>query len=166
MLDPRSNDGQAGDGGGGRRRSPWSDVPYRTILATIGLVFASLLAVYVVYLASRIVIWIAVAGFFAVVLSRPVGALQHRFGLRRGLAIAVVVGSTVLLAAGLMVLFVLPVRRQLSIDDISSGRRGGLRSHAGAGGRRRAQLYEEARRKRIPGRSKMTKAELERAVED
>lgn len=55
---------------------------------------------------------------------------------------------------------------RLSIDDISSGRRGGLRSHAGAGGRTRAQLYEEARRKRIPGRSKMTKAELERAVED
>ena len=88
-------------------------MPFRTILATIGLVFASLLAVYVVYVASRVVIWIVVAGFFAVVLVRPVGALQHRFGLRRGVAIALVVGSTVLLAAGLLVLFVLPVRRQL-----------------------------------------------------
>ena len=51
-----------------------------------------------------------------------------------------------------------------STDDISSGRRGGLRSHKGAGGRTKAQLYEEARRKGVEGRSKMTKAELERAV--
>jgi len=48
--------------------------------------------------------------------------------------------------------------------DISSGRRGGLRSHKGEGGRTRDQLYNEARRKGIKGRSKMTKAELERAV--
>jgi plasmid stabilization system protein ParE len=51
-----------------------------------------------------------------------------------------------------------------STDDISSGRRGGLRSHRGPGGRTKAQLYEEARRKGIEGRSKMTKAQLERAV--
>jgi len=51
-----------------------------------------------------------------------------------------------------------------STDDISSGRRGGLRSHRGAGGRTRDQLYSEARRKNIRGRSKMTKAELEAAV--
>jgi len=51
-----------------------------------------------------------------------------------------------------------------STDDISSGRRGGLRSHRGPGGRTKAQLYEEARRADIPGRSSMTKAELERAL--
>jgi hypothetical protein len=51
-----------------------------------------------------------------------------------------------------------------STDDLSSGRRGGLRSHRGAGGRTRAQLYEEARRKNVPGRSAMNKAQLERAV--
>lgn len=51
-----------------------------------------------------------------------------------------------------------------STDDISSSRRGGLRSHRGAGGRTRDQLYAEARRKNIRGRSTMTKAELERAV--
>jgi len=51
-----------------------------------------------------------------------------------------------------------------SVKDISSGRRGGLRSHRGAGGRTKEQLYEEARRKGIEGRSKMTKAELLRAV--
>ena len=51
-----------------------------------------------------------------------------------------------------------------STEDISSGRRGGLRSHRGAGGRTRDQLYEEARRKNIKGRSKMNKAQLEQAV--
>ena len=51
-----------------------------------------------------------------------------------------------------------------SVEDISSGRRGGLRSHSGPAGRTKAQLYNEARHKGIEGRSKMTKAELERAV--
>src|SRR3982074_3812338 len=53
---------------------------------------------------------------------------------------------------------------RLSRRDISSGRRGGLRSHKGPGGRTRDQLYNEAREKNISGRSKMNKAELERAV--
>jgi hypothetical protein len=51
-----------------------------------------------------------------------------------------------------------------STDDISSGRRGGLRSHRGPGGRTKEQLYNEARQRGVKGRSKMTKAELERAV--
>ena len=51
-----------------------------------------------------------------------------------------------------------------STDDISSGRRGGLRSHTGPGGRTRDQLYEEAKRKNVEGRSKMNKAQLARAV--
>jgi len=52
-----------------------------------------------------------------------------------------------------------------STNDISSGRRGGLRSHSGPGGRTKAQLYQEARHKNIDGRSKMTKAQLEKAVD-
>lgn len=51
-----------------------------------------------------------------------------------------------------------------STKDISSGRRGGLRSGRGPGGRTRDQLYNEARKKGIEGRSKMNKAELEKAV--
>ena len=51
-----------------------------------------------------------------------------------------------------------------STDDMSSGRRGGLRSHRGSGGRTKEQLYQEARRKNIKGRSSMTKRQLERAV--
>jgi hypothetical protein len=51
-----------------------------------------------------------------------------------------------------------------STEDISSGRRGGLRSHEGPGGRTRDQLYNEAKEKGIEGRSKMNKKELEKAV--
>ncbi len=51
-----------------------------------------------------------------------------------------------------------------SVTDVSSERRGGLRSHRGPGGRTRDQLYEEARRRGIKGRSRMSKADLERAV--
>ena len=51
-----------------------------------------------------------------------------------------------------------------STEDISSSRRGGLRSHSGPGGRTRDQLYNEARQRGIKGRSTMNKAQLERAL--
>ena len=51
-----------------------------------------------------------------------------------------------------------------STNDISSGRRGGLRSHRGSGGRTRDQLYAEAKRRNITGRSKMSKSQLESAL--
>ena len=51
-----------------------------------------------------------------------------------------------------------------STDDISSSRRGGLRSHGGRRGRTRDQLYEEAKAKGIKGRSSMNKRELEQAI--
>src|SRR5207245_7075534 len=55
-------------------------------------------------------------------------------------------------------------RSRTSTRDISSGRRGGLRSHTGPAGRTKEQLYQEAKRKGIEGRSKMNKRQLERAV--
>jgi hypothetical protein len=55
---------------------------------------------------------------------------------------------------------------RLSRTDISSGRRGGLRSSGNRGrGRTKEQLYNEARRMNIAGRSKMNKAQLQRAVD-
>ncbi|HEV2890966.1 MAG TPA: plasmid stabilization protein [Frankiaceae bacterium] len=52
-----------------------------------------------------------------------------------------------------------------STDDISSSRRGGLRSHSGEGGRTKEQLYNEAKRLNVEGRSSMSKAELRKAVD-
>ena len=51
-----------------------------------------------------------------------------------------------------------------SIEDISSSRRGGLRSHRGAGGPTYQQLYAEARRRNIEGRSTMNKSDLSKAL--
>ncbi|MFF0549648.1 plasmid stabilization protein [Streptomyces sp. NPDC004311] len=51
-----------------------------------------------------------------------------------------------------------------SLQDISSSQRGGRRSHSGAQGPTKEQLYNEARQRGIEGRSKMDKAELKRAL--
>ena len=82
-------------------------------MATIGLVLAVALLLLVIHLASRVVLWVVIAGFFAVVLSRPVGFLEQRCRLRRGFAIAVVVGLALATVVGLAALFVMPVRTQL-----------------------------------------------------
>ena len=54
---------------------------------------------------------------------------------------------------------------RLSLDDMPSSRRGGIRSQKGRGGRTFDQLYEEARKKRVKGRSRMNKTELRQAVD-
>ena len=54
---------------------------------------------------------------------------------------------------------------KLSREDISSSRRGGLRSHGGPRGRTRDQLYEEAKDMNIKGRSSMSKEQLRKAVD-
>lgn len=53
---------------------------------------------------------------------------------------------------------------QTSINDLSPGRRGGLRSHRASGGRTYDQLRNEAKERGIKGRSRMNKAELEKVL--
>jgi hypothetical protein len=56
-------------------------------------------------------------------------------------------------------------RSRTSTQDLSSGRRGGLRSGTNRPkGRTKEQLYAEARKLGVEGRSKMTKAQLQRAI--
>jgi hypothetical protein len=56
-------------------------------------------------------------------------------------------------------------RSRSSTRDISSGRRGGLRSgRSGPRGQTREQLYNEAKRLNVEGRSKMSKGQLQQAV--
>jgi hypothetical protein len=55
-------------------------------------------------------------------------------------------------------------KSRTSTEDMSSSRRGGLRSHRGSGGRTKEQLYNEAKAKGIEGRSRMNKSQLEKAV--
>lgn len=51
-----------------------------------------------------------------------------------------------------------------SLNDMSAGRRGGLRSHQGPGGRTLLQLRSEASQRGVKGRSTMNKAQLEAAL--
>jgi len=51
-----------------------------------------------------------------------------------------------------------------SVKDISSGRRGGMRSHSGAQGPTYDQLYNEAKQRNVKGRSKMNKDQLAHAL--
>jgi hypothetical protein len=53
---------------------------------------------------------------------------------------------------------------RLSQKDISSQQRAAYRRKHGGSGRTRDQLYEEAKERNIPGRSRMTKQQLERAL--
>ena len=53
-----------------------------------------------------------------------------------------------------------------SLDDVSPQHRGGKRSHAGAQGRTKDQLYQDAKRQGVKGRSTMSKSQLENAVSD
>jgi hypothetical protein len=55
-------------------------------------------------------------------------------------------------------------RSRSSTRDISSSRRGGQRSGSGPGGRTREQLYNDAKKLNIRGRSRMTKRQLLAAV--
>ncbi|MGW5846685.1 plasmid stabilization protein [Streptomyces sp. NPDC055254] len=52
-----------------------------------------------------------------------------------------------------------------SLEDMSSSRRGGLHSHTGPEGPTYDQLYAEAKRRNVPGRSDMNKAQLQRALD-
>ncbi|WP_064273786.1 hypothetical protein [Streptomyces sp. RTd22] len=53
---------------------------------------------------------------------------------------------------------------RISTEDMSPSRRGGQRSHTGAQGPTRDQLYAEAKRRNIEGRSQMTKSQLKKAL--
>lgn len=52
-----------------------------------------------------------------------------------------------------------------SVNDMSPQKRGGQRSGKGPGGPTKDQLYNEAKKKNIKGRSSMTKKELEKALD-
>ena len=100
--------------------SRWALVPWRSMVAAIALVAAALVIAIVVYRASNLVILTAIAAFLAVVLARPVAFLQTRAHLRHSVAIAVVLLTALAIVAGLLALFILPVRTQLvaSLTDL------------------------------------------------
>lgn len=91
----------------------WADVPWRTIVGAVGVVVATYVIIVLLLAAVRILTWVAIAGFMAIVLAPLVNRLDSRLGGRRTVATGTVVVGTLLVLAGVITLFVLPVKTQL-----------------------------------------------------
>jgi len=94
---------------GGRGRN---DVPYRTIVATIGLVVATYLSWLILKQIVNILQLIAVAAFFALALNPAVDFCQRKLRLRRGYAITLVIIVGIVLMTCLLYLFIRPIAEQ------------------------------------------------------
>lgn len=92
--------------------SGWRVVPWRTIVGTVGVVLGTVALLAAILATARILLLVAVAGFFAIVLSPAVSWVQGHVRDRRSLATAIVMFSTAGIVIGLLVLIVLPVRHQ------------------------------------------------------
>jgi predicted PurR-regulated permease PerM len=93
-------------------RRPPGAVPWRTIWACIGAVLLTFLLLLLVRELSRIILWMIMASFLAAVLTPAVDLLHHQFKIRRGLAIALVLFVGLLMLAGLLTAFIVPLARQ------------------------------------------------------
>ncbi|MGI8777507.1 MAG: AI-2E family transporter [Acidimicrobiales bacterium] len=88
-------------------------VPVKIIMATIGLVLATVVGLYLFVILARVEAWLVVAAFLAVVLDQPVSGLCRRLHLPRGLSVVVVYLVGMLLMAGMLYLFIRPLVDQV-----------------------------------------------------
>jgi predicted PurR-regulated permease PerM len=112
-------------------RPPVAPVPWRTILATVAVVSATYLGYLLVRQTGRILIWVGVALFFAVILGPPVDIVQRRLRVRRAVATTLVFVIGIALVGVLLYAFIRPVVDQVStfvdelpeyVDDAQNGR--------------------------------------------
>ena len=89
--------------------APERPVPWRTIWGAIASVVVALAAYRVFKQVNRILVWMVIAGFFAVVLSPPIDFLVRRGRIRRGLATLVVFFFCIGALAGMIYSFVTPI---------------------------------------------------------
>jgi predicted PurR-regulated permease PerM len=110
---------------------PKNAVPVRQVLGIIGLVLAAGAAVELVIKLERIISWLAIAGFFAVVLTGPVNFLQRRLHLPRAVAAVVVFLLGIAIVAAAIYSFVRPLVDQANqfinhlpgyVEDAKAGR--------------------------------------------
>ncbi len=88
-------------------------VPVRTILTTIGLVFAAALTLLIIYETRRVLVWVVIAAFFAVALYPVVSWVQERVSwCRRWLATLLVFLLVVLVLGSLVAVFAVPLARE------------------------------------------------------
>ena len=101
------------------------------MVAAVLIVASFLLAVRALTAARRVVIWVLIAGFFAIVLAPVVRRLEARLRGHRGAATAIVMLMATMVFLGVIALFLMPIRSQIvstvtdlpgSVDEAASGR--------------------------------------------
>lgn len=106
-------------------------VPVRTILATIALVLATFVGLLVVRELAKIISWLVVAAFLAILATPVVDFLHHKVGFRRGLATLTVFVVGFAVISALLFTFVRPLISQVGnfadalpkfIEDAQEGR--------------------------------------------
>jgi predicted PurR-regulated permease PerM len=108
-------------------------VPTRTILATIGLVLATALLLYIVLQVRQVLTWCVVGAFFAVALSPVVGWVQRKVfgGKHRSMATLLVFLVVFLLLTAVIAAFAVPLAQEGTkvagqlpglVDDARNGR--------------------------------------------
>jgi predicted PurR-regulated permease PerM len=106
-------DPPSGDPGSATRPAARGRVPVRTILATIGLVLATAALLLLIRAVERVLVWIIIAAFFAVAVYPVVNWIERRLPwCRRSLATLLVYLLLVVLIAGLVTLFAVPLARE------------------------------------------------------
>lgn len=95
-----------------RPQAPRPPVPWRTIVATIAAVAGALLAYKALVQLHRVLVWLLIAGFFAVVLSPAVDFLERKLKMRRAVATLVVFVVMLATFAALMYAFIRPLYDQ------------------------------------------------------
>jgi predicted PurR-regulated permease PerM len=113
------------------RVSPWAQVPWRTIIASVLVVGVMYGAVLMIVATRRILVWVLIAGFVAIVLAPTVARVQAHVGGHRAVATALVMFLSAFLVIGMMTLFVLPIRSQIvqvatdlpgTVEEAANGR--------------------------------------------
>ncbi len=84
-------------------------VPWRTIWATIGSVVLTLAVIALLRSLTKILVWLVIAGFFAIVLTPPVDFLEHRVRVRRSLATVIMILALLGALGGLLYTFITPI---------------------------------------------------------
>jgi len=94
-------------------------VPVRTILVTIGLVLATVVAIYLIRLLAHIESLLLISAFFAIVITPAVDVLRHRLRLKRGVATSLVFLLGISLVVGMLYTFITPLvdQTQEAIDE-------------------------------------------------
>ena len=129
--DNRRGEGRREDGRGeDPHTSPWMAVPWRTIIGAVAVVALFCGTVLAIIATQRIVLWVVIAGFFAIVLAPAVRRVEPRVGGHRAVATALVMFLSAFALMGLAAVFVVPIRSQIvqvasdlpgTVDEAANG---------------------------------------------